>query len=62
MPTEASAFDIKRAEVVLNLARLNLERTKRLSDRESIITHMQWQLDELRHQMLELKMKLSVKT
>jgi len=35
--------------------KLDLERTPHLEDPELVLTHLQWQIDELRHQILELQ-------
>jgi hypothetical protein len=57
MPTDASALHVERAAVVAKIAKLNLERTQHLEDSESVLTHLQWQIDELQHQVLELQMR-----
>ncbi|MCY2985865.1 MAG: hypothetical protein NTY15_19740 [Planctomycetota bacterium] len=57
MPTADSALAAERAGMVVELAKLNLERAKGLSNSESVLTHLQWQIDELRHQVLELQMR-----
>lgn len=57
-PSSDSARRLERAEVVSEIARLNLERTKYLENSESVLTHLQWQIDELQHQVLELRMRL----
>lgn len=59
MPTTSSALDVERAEAVAEIAKLHLERTRAVEDdSSSILTHLQWQIDELRHQVLELQMRL----
>ena len=57
MPTPVNALKAKRAAVVARIATLNLEKVKHLENSESILTHLQWQIDELRHQVLELQMR-----
>ena len=57
MPTATSALRVERATLVASIAKLNLERIKRQENSESVLTHLQWQIDELRHQVLELQMR-----
>ena len=57
IPTNANALAVERAEVVATISKLNLERTKHLEDSESVLIHLQWQIDQLRHQVLELEMR-----
>ncbi|MCF7962161.1 MAG: hypothetical protein K9M08_15600 [Pirellula sp.] len=57
MPTTGSDLAAERAGLVAELAKLNLERANGLTNLESVLTHLHWQIDELRHQVLELQMK-----
>jgi hypothetical protein len=56
-PSSDAALDLQRAELVAEIATLNLERAKNLDDSEAALTHLQWQIDELRHQVLELQLR-----
>jgi multidrug resistance efflux pump len=52
-----SDLEITRAKVAFEVAQLNLERTKQLSSPGSLLMHMQWQIDQLQHQVFELSME-----
>ena len=54
----ASALELDRALAVANVARLNLERTMSQNDSSQSISYLQWQLEELRNQILELQIKV----
>lgn len=56
-PTAGNVLNVKRAEVAAKIAKLNLESTQDLEASESVATHLQWQIDQLRHQVLELQMR-----
>lgn len=56
MPTAVRESSVERAAVVAEIARLNLERARHLDADELLLTHLQWQIDDLRHQVLELQM------
>lgn len=56
VPTAVSDLSVERARVAAEIAKLNLERTQHLEESELVLTHLQWQIDELRHQVLELQM------
>ena len=58
MPSTFSKLHVERAEVSAELAKLNLERAQELDGSEAAWTHLQWQIDELRHQVLELQTPL----
>ena len=58
-PTAAGALVVERARLVAEIAKLNLERAKELNASESLLKHLQWQIEELRHQVLELQMQLA---
>jgi hypothetical protein len=49
-----SQRELERAELVMQLATLNLERMQNRNPEESALTQLQWQIEELRNQMLEL--------
>lgn len=53
-----SAIELDRAIAVVNVARLNLERTRMQQDTMHTIAYLQWQLEELRNQVLELQVKV----
>lgn len=57
IPSEANSLKAERAEIVMNLARLNLEKMKQLGQTETYLAHLQFQIDQLQHQVLELQMK-----
>ena len=57
MPSADSALQVERAAVVAKIAKLNIEKIKQLENSESVLTHLQWQIDDLRHQVLELQMR-----
>ena len=61
MQSTTSKLDLERATAVANIARLNLERTREPEHSESIVTHLQWQIDDLRHQVLELQMEMTAR-
>ncbi len=52
-----TALELDRAIAVLNVARLNYERTVSQQDSLQTISYLQWQLEELRNQILELQIK-----
>ena len=56
-----SKLDLERATAVANMAKLNLERTREPEHSESTLTHLQWQIDDLRHQVLELQMEMTAR-
>ena len=56
-PTESHKLNVNRALAVAEIARLNLEQTRHPDSSESIHKHLQSQIDQLRHQVLELQMR-----
>ena len=59
MPSDANALNVERATVVARIAELHLEDTKQLDSPQSTIAHMQRQIDELRHQVLQIRLRLA---
>ncbi len=59
IPTAAGALAVERARLVAEIAKLNLERAQDLAGADSFVKHLQWQIEELRHQVLELQMQLA---
>ena len=57
MSSNSNALVAERAEIVERIASLNLERMKQLEDSESALAHLQAQIDQLRHQVLELQLR-----
>jgi hypothetical protein len=55
MPTTANAIAVERAAAVAEIATLNFARTKQLQNADSVMTHLQWQIDQLRHEVFELR-------
>lgn len=53
----SSEMDVERAAAVAELAKLNLERIRSQEPSESVLTHLQWQIEELRNEVLELRLK-----
>ena len=53
-----AALELDRAVAVLNVAKLNYERTASQQDSLQTISYLQWQLEELRNQILELQVKV----
>ena len=60
MPSAAHALDVKRAAVVARIAKLNLEDMKQLSSLETS-DHLQRQIDELRHEVFLLRLRLATR-
>ena len=60
MPTTFSALNVERSRAAAKVARLNLERTRAQETAESVVAHLQWQIDELRNQVLELQLQLEM--
>ena len=48
-------LDVKRAGIVAEIAKLNLKRAKQIESPDSVLIHLQGQIDELRHHVLELQ-------
>ena len=61
MQTTTSKLDLERSTVMANIAKLNLERARDPEHSESTLTHLQWQIDELRHHVLELQMEIAAR-
>ena len=55
---EYSAKELDRAMALTNLARINLERTMNQEGSSYSLSYLQWQVEELRNQLLELHIKV----
>ena len=53
--TASSQLELERAELVANLAKLHLERVRSLDAAKSILLDMQWQIEDLRNEVIELR-------
>lgn len=53
----SSGLDVEHAVVVAKLAKLNLERMRTEENSKSVLMHLQWQIEELRNQVLDLQLK-----
>lgn len=53
----SSGRDVEHAMVVAKLAKLNLERIRTEETSQSELTHLQWEIEELRNQVLDLQLK-----
>jgi hypothetical protein len=56
-----NTLELDRALAVADVARLNLERTKSQDRSMQTISDLQWQLEELRNQVLELQIQVEAK-
>ncbi len=56
-PTATNSINVERAETVLRIAKLNLKKTQNLDGAAAITTHLQSQIDQLRHKILEMEMR-----
>jgi len=61
MPTELGALDIKRAAAQVKLAKLHLEKTQKQQVSLSSLSYLQWQIDYLRNELLELRVRVETK-
>ena len=52
-----SDLDVARAKAASEIAKLNLERVKQLDSPGALLMHMQFQIDNLQHQVFELSME-----
>ncbi len=50
---------IMAQQMMLKIQNKN-ERIKQLENSESVLTHLQWQIDKLRHQVIELQMRQTI--
>lgn len=55
LPTHWSAIDVERAAAVAKVAKLNLERTRDQEASLSSLRYLQWQIEKLRNDLLELQ-------
>lgn len=58
LPNRHQAFEVERAEAVLDVAKLHLEITKSKESSLSSMMYLQWQIDVLRNQVLELQQQV----
>jgi hypothetical protein len=58
LPDKTQVAEVKRAEAVLEVVRLQVEITKEKESALSSMMYMQWQIDVLRNQVLELQTQL----
>ena len=54
--TDEAAISFERAKIMSEIAKLNLEKTKASEASESVLTHLQSQIDLLRHEVMELQL------
>ena len=59
-PNRFNAMELDHAIARLKVARLNLERTTSQKESISTIAFLQWQIDELRNQLMEVQLRLDV--
>lgn len=57
MPDAFSKLHVERAQVAVEVAVLTLERARAIDSPGATLKHLQWQIDELRHQVLELQLE-----
>lgn len=57
-PSEMSELDVERAEAVLAVAQLNRMRTAKQEASLSSLEYLQWQIEQLRHELLELRVRV----
>jgi hypothetical protein len=53
-----SELDVERAEAVLAVAQLNRIRTAKQEASLSSLEYLQWQIEQLRHELLELRVRV----
>jgi len=53
--TPSSQLELQRAELVAQLAKLHLERARSADAAKSILLYMQWEIEELRNEVIELR-------
>lgn len=58
MPNRFNALELDHAQVQLKVAKLNLQRTRLQKDSVSTIAFLQWQIDELRNQLMETQLRI----
>jgi hypothetical protein len=61
MPTDLGALDVKRAAALVKLAKLHLEKTHKQEVSLSSLSYLQWQIDYLRNELLELRVRVETK-
>ncbi len=57
-PDDQSRFDLDRARAVVRVAKINLQRMKVEPGSAHTLSYLQWQIEELRNQVLDLEIKL----
>jgi hypothetical protein len=58
MPSTFDQLDVERAAAVAKVAMLNLERTKAQQASLSSLSYLQWQIETLRNDLLELRIRV----
>jgi hypothetical protein len=61
MPSTMAQLDVERAAAVAKVAMLNLERTKAQQASLSSLSYLQWQIETLRNDLLELRIQVETK-
>lgn len=57
-PDDQSRFELERAQAVVRVAKINLQRMKIEPGSAHTLSYLQWQIEELRNQVLDLEIKL----
>lgn len=60
LPSESIVLDHKRSQLALQLAKLRLQRALDPKSTESPLVHLQWQVDQLSEQVLELSVNATL--
>ena len=60
MPDDASIYEEKRAEAIVEIAKLQLEITNDKESSQYSLMYLQWQIEELRNQLLELQLQVKL--
>ena len=60
MPDNTTKYDAKRAEAVFEIAKLHEEITNEKESSLSSMMYLQWQIETLRNQLLELQLKVNL--
>jgi hypothetical protein len=60
MPSDTSIYEEKRAEAIVEIAKLQLEITNDKESSQYSLMYLQWQIEELRNQVLELQLQVKL--
>lgn len=60
MPDATSIYEEKRAEAIVEIAKLQLEITNDKESSQYSLMYLQWQIEELRNQVLELQLQVKL--